>query len=184
MVLQNRDQVLRELEAALASVDVRAVEKLERLIAGTREVFCYGLGRSGLSSSSFAMRLMQLGLKCSIVGDVLAHPIQAGDLLIITSASGAGKMLEILGGKAKELGANVALITSNTDSDLAALADVTISMHTPTKSDQGAERISVTPMGSLFEEATFLLFDLITVDLMESLHICNEDMISRHANLE
>lgn len=184
MALDEKERVLRELADALDSIDAQAVGRLEDLVIAASQVFCYGLGRSGLCCRGFAMRLMHLGLQCSIVGDLLAHPIHSGDLLIITSASGAGETLEILAKKGKELGAKIALITSGGHAALSALADIIICIDAPTKSDCGNQRVSIMPMGSLFEEAAFLLFDLVIVDLMNRMNIGNEDMVCRHANLE
>ena len=59
-----------------------------------------------------------------------------------------------------------------------------VAIEAPTKDDIGCERASIMPMGSLFEETTGLLFDLIIVDLMECMKITNNDMVSHHANLE
>lgn len=184
MALQKKAQVLEELQKALASVDVHAVDELEQQIASANEIFCGGTGRSGLSIGGFAMRLMHLGLKCNLVGDVLAHPIGKNDLLIITSASGSSKSLLTAAEKAKEVGAKLALITGNMDSALSALADVTVCIRVPSKLDRGTQRASVMPMGTLFEESAYLLFDLIVLDLMALLNIKNDDMLSRHANLE
>ena len=57
-------------------------------------------------------------------------------------------------------------------------------IHAPSKEDRGDVRASVLPMGSLFEEASFILLDMVILDLMRKLHVTNEDMVSRHANLE
>lgn len=184
MVLKGKEQVLCELSTTLDSIDKQVVAELEQLIVGAREVFFHGLGRSGLCCRAFAMRLMQMGLQCNIVGDILAHPIQTGDLLIIVSASGGENGLQIIAQKAKDFGAKFALVTSNANSPLSKLADIMVAMKAPTKDDIGSERASVMPMGSLFEETTGLLFDLIIIDLMERLKISNNDMVSHHANLE
>jgi 6-phospho-3-hexuloisomerase len=184
VILHGKEQVLFELSTTLDSIDKQAVGELEHLIIGAREVYFHGLGRSGLCCRAFAMRLMQMGFQCNIVGDILAHPIQTGDLLIIVSASGEGKGLQIIAQKAKGFGANFALVTSNADSPLSKLADTMVAIEAPTKDDIGCERASIMPMGSLFEETTGLLFDLIIVDLMECMKITNNDMVSHHANLE
>lgn len=184
MALQSMEQVLHELTVALGAINPTQVAQLEEMLMHTEEIFLCGLGRSGLCCNGFAMRLMHLGMRSSIVGDVLTKPIQANDLLVITSASGSGKALEARAQKAKALGAKIALITSNSCTPLAGLADLLIEIKAPTKCDCGTERASMLPMGSLFEETAFLLFDLITADLMAAMQITNADMVSRHANLE
>ena len=184
MALVKKDVVLAELRTALDSVDAEAVDALERQILQSREVFCCGYGRSGLCGRAFAMRLMHLGIASGVVGDTLARPIQAGDLLVVTSASGSSKALALMAAKARELGAQVALITADEASELAEWADIVVLVQAQTKCVAQDRQISVMPMGSLFEEAVFVLLDLIVADLMETTGICNEDMVKRHANLE
>jgi 6-phospho-3-hexuloisomerase len=50
--------------------------------------------------------------------------------------------------------------------------------------DQGAAAMSVLPMGSLFEGAQFLVFELMVLALRERLGVSPEAMRSRHTNLE
>lgn len=184
MALDAREPVLRELAAALKAIDPRSVEQLEQMILTSNVVFCHGLGRSGFSSKAFAMRLMHLGVDCGIIGDVLAQPIHAGDLLVLTTASGGSSALKLYADKAKQLGAKIGLVTANINSPLAQLADAVVVIPAATKDQTGANRSSMLPMGSLFEEASYLLYDMITVDLMTLMGLTNDDMVKRHANLE
>jgi 6-phospho-3-hexuloisomerase len=182
MPLDKKDQAIAELRGTLDAIPPETVTELEERIRGAREIFCIGYGRSGLCSSGFAMRLMHLGLKSNSGGEMTAHPIGQGDLLIVTSASGSSKTLMPLVRKARSLGAQVALITTNRSSALAGIADVTVHIPAQTKCD--TVETSVMPMGSIFEEAAFVMFDLIVADLMEQMQITNEEMVRRHANLE
>jgi 6-phospho-3-hexuloisomerase len=50
--------------------------------------------------------------------------------------------------------------------------------------DQGETATSVLPMGSLFEGAQFLVFELLVLALRERLGVSPESMRSRHTNLE
>lgn len=184
MALDSRGAVLAQLDEALQAVSANQVEQMEALVATAREVFCHGFGRSGLSVRAFAMRLMHMGIPVSIVGDTLAHPIGEGDVLVLASASGGSDVLLSTARKAKENGAKIALICGNEASPLVELADVMVVIHAPSKADTGEARASVLPMGSLFEEASFILLDMVILDLMQKLHITNEDMVVRHANLE
>lgn len=184
MALESRDAVLGQLNEALKAVNAGEVGQLEALVSVAREVFCHGFGRSGLGIRAFAMRLMHMGIPVSIVGDTLAHPICAGDVLVLASASGGSDVLLSAARKAREAGAKIALICGNEASPLAEWADVMVVIHAPSKEDRGDVRASVLPMGSLFEEASFILLDMVILDLMRKLHVTNEDMVSRHANLE
>lgn len=182
--LTNRDAILAQLSAALHGVRETEVQQLETLVLNAHTVFCYGLGRSGLAARSLAMRLMHLGIPCAIVGDTLCPPIGQGDLLLLTSASGGSQALRSAAEKAKRLGGNVALVTANRTSALADLSDVSVLIQAPSKDDLGEARASVLPMGSLFEEASFILFDMVVADLMDALDMSNDRMVARHANLE
>ena len=51
-------------------------------------------------------------------------------------------------------------------------------------SDQGAARTSVLPMGSLFEGALFLLFEIMVLKLQALTKATPEAMRARHTNME
>ena len=51
-------------------------------------------------------------------------------------------------------------------------------------SDQGAARTSVLPMGSLYEGALFMLFEVMVLRLKARLNIPPEAMRARHTNME
>ena len=184
MAFMNREAVLRQLGEAIMGVDPKKVDGLVNLILASNEVFCLGCGRSGLAARGFAMRLMHLGRKVSVVGDTLAHAIGPGDLLLVISASGQSQSLRLSAEKAKGLGASVALVTASKNAPLAEMADVVVAIQAPSKEDTGASRASVLPMGSLFEEAAFVLLDILILNLMPLLGETNASMSARHANLE
>ena len=50
--------------------------------------------------------------------------------------------------------------------------------------DQGAQRSSVLPMGSLYEGALFVLFEVMVLKLIERLRISPDAMRANHTNLE
>ena len=50
--------------------------------------------------------------------------------------------------------------------------------------DQGATRLSVLPMGSLYEGALFVLFEIMVLKLTKRLDISPDAMRARHTNLE
>jgi 6-phospho-3-hexuloisomerase len=50
--------------------------------------------------------------------------------------------------------------------------------------DQGAAATSVLPMGSLFEGAQYLTFELLILRLRERIGVSPEAMRTRHTNLE
>lgn len=182
MALSGREKFLLEISEVLNAIDISQAEKLEELLTDSGEVFCYGIGRSGLAVRSFAMRLMHMGKSCSIVGDTLAHAIKSGDVLLVASASGKSENLCNIIQKAKNLGANIALITANSESGAAKLADVIVKISAPSKDE--SDKRTVVPMGSLFEDCAVLFFDLVVVDMMKKFNMNSKDLLKRHANLE
>ena len=179
--------ILEELGKVLRSVDQECVNNLRRDIIQARRIFVAGRGRSGLQMQSFAMRLMQLDLDVHVVGDVTAPAIGAGDLLIIGSGSGKTASLIDYAQRARDLNAQVALITIAQESPIAALADSIIRIKATSpklRDDQAATNPSIQPMGSLFEQTLVILLDTVVIQLMIDLNIDSSMMFARHANLE
>jgi 6-phospho-3-hexuloisomerase len=179
--------ILSELDKVLNSVDPECVSNLRRDITQARRVFVAGRGRSGLQMQTFAMRLMHLDLDVHVVGDVTAPSIGAGDLLIIGSGSGQTASLVEYAGRARELNAQVALITIAEESPIAQKADSIIHIAAASPKlddDHAANNPSIQPMGSLFEQALGILLDAVVIQLMADLSIDVEMMFARHANLE
>lgn len=184
MALEHVNTVLTELSNTIASVDSGSVEKLNSMLAEAKSIFCHGAGRSGLNAKAFAMRLMHLGMHACIVGDVLVPPIAPGDVLVVVTASGSSPAMGYVVKKAKECGARIAVLTTNASAPVCKFAECVICFNAPTKAEEGADRSSVMPMGTLFEEACYVLLDMVILELMERLNISNSDMVRHHANLE
>lgn len=182
--LAKRAAVCAELIHAIESIDAGQAGRLEDQLRTAGRVFCFGMGRSGLCMRGFAMRLMHLGIRCGIVGDTLCEPMQEGDMLVLTSASGRSEILRNLANKAHALGGKVALVTLDVDSPLAEVSDVVVNIHAVSKETMGSNRNSALPMGSLFEEVALIFFDIVISDMMERMGVNNDAMVSRHANLE
>ncbi len=180
------EAVLDELRHALRSVDGDAVLRLRALLREANYTFVAGRGRSGLQMSGFAMRLMHMGLPVHVVGDVTTPGIAPGDLLVIGSGSGRTASLVTYATRARELGAQVALITTAAESPIGAQAAcvVRLDASTPKLSETYDVNASILPMGSLFEQALGLLLDLIILGLMGDLGVDGAQMFARHANLE
>jgi 6-phospho-3-hexuloisomerase len=147
-----------------------------------------GAGRSGLMMRAFAMRLMHLGLDAHAVGDATTPSLRGGDLLVIGSGSGETASLQAQARKARQLGAEVALITIVPESTIGKLADPVIRLRAPspkaarTSGEPAAS--SIQPMGSLFEQGLLLLLDIVVMRMAAAEGIPQEQMFQRHANLE
>lgn len=176
---------LEEIQAALNQVDTTHCEGMIQAVMQAEHVFTAGKGRSGLQMQAFAMRLMHLGIKVYVVGDTNTPGIKSGDLLLIGSGSGKTASLVEYAKQAKALGANLGLITANTRSEIASMADHLIKIPAPTpKSGSSSRGTSIQPLGSLFEQSLGILLDVLILQLMSVKNIDAKQMFARHANLE
>jgi len=85
-----------------------------------------GAGRSGLVAKAFAMRLMHLGFSSFVVGETITPAMTGNDLMVVFSGSGKTKTVADIAETAKEIGARLALITSNRDSRIGRIADIIV----------------------------------------------------------
>ena len=179
------DIVLNELRQTICRINVEQAEAFLDYVATASEVFCAGAGRSGLAVKGFAMRLMHMGIASYVVGETCTPNIRADGLLVVGSGSGETKSLVNQARCAKEVGANIALITINRQSSIAQLADVVIEIPAPSpKSARQGDVVSIQPMGSLFEQSEGLFMDISIRMLMDRKALTSEAMFGRHANME
>ena len=172
-----------ELAEFAARMDEAALEPVAGAIADARRVMLYGCGREGLMMRALAMRLHHLGLDVCMQGDMAAFPLGPGDLFLC--AAGPGELLtaSALCGVAHEAGARVLVVTAEPDGATAAMADdlLVIPAQTMARDVRGT---SVLPMGSLFEGAMFLVFEVLVLRLRDRIGETAETMRARHTNME
>ncbi len=178
--------ILEELKQHSEKLDHRQLEGYAEEIAAAKRIYAAGAGRSGLAMWAFAMRLMHLGKEVHVLGDVTAPHTYPGDLLLIGSGSGETKSLVAAAEKAKSCGMRVALNTIDGGSTLAKLADVVLLLPGASpKVRRGTEQAaSIQPMGSSYEQLSWLVYDAVVMALMEKLGQTGDEMFMRHANLE
>lgn len=185
-VKDNLAGILNELRQLSEKIDNRQLEQYANEIAAAKRIYAAGAGRSGLAIKAFAMRLMHLGKDVHILGDATVPHAGAGDLLLIGSGSGETKSLISAAEKAKSCGMRVALNTIDDTSALAKLADIIIVLPGASQKVQNdAKKItSIQPMGSSYEQLSWLIYDSVIMALMEKLSQTNDEMFARHANIE
>ncbi|PBC00009.1 6-phospho-3-hexuloisomerase [Mesorhizobium sp. WSM3862] len=175
---------LGELGAVLGRIDDGRVDAACAMLAGAGKIVVYGCGREALQVKGFAMRLFHLGLPVSVVGDMTTPPLGQGDVFLASSGPGETATVLTLMRVAREAGAKVVLLTAEPAGSAAKLADFTLLVPAQTMaSDQGA-RSSVLPMGSLFEGALFLVFEVMVLKLKALTGATPETMRTRHTNME
>ncbi|TGS15864.1 SIS domain-containing protein [Mesorhizobium sp. M2E.F.Ca.ET.209.01.1.1] len=176
---------LDELGAVLARTEEARIDAACQMLAGAGRVAVYGCGREALQVKGFAMRLYHLGLPVSVVGDMTTPPLGQGDVFLASSGPGETTTVLTLMRVARAAGAKVLLLTAEPTGSAAKLADFTLVIPAQTMaSDQGAARSSVLPMGSLFEGALFLLFEIMGLKLQALTNATPEAMRARHTNME
>lgn len=179
-------KMVREIDECLGRVHEESIEQALQQITAAKRVFLAGMGRSALGIRGFAIRLMHLGIDAHLVGEATTPPICAGDCLIIGSGSGRTASLLTIATRAKEIGAHIVLITIDSNSPLAQLADAVVVIPAPSPKARitSPHHQSIQPMGSLFEQCLFLVLDAMVLALMQKYDVTAAEMFARHANLE
>lgn len=172
--------VLSKLTGILNATPGNYDENLTWMLDNAKRIFVSGAGRSGLVARFFVMRLMHSGYNVYLVGEVVTPAIDRGDLLIIISGSGETEQLIAFTKRAREVGADVVLISAKASSTIGDMADSVLQIGT---SDQYSKVVGM-PMGTLFELSTLLFLESIISHIIHVKGIAEDEMRTRHANLE
>lgn len=169
------------------------VNKFIEMIEKANKVYVYGAGRSGLVAQAFAMRLMHLGIKVHVVGEITTPAIEKGDIFITVSGSGETTSVVNYAAIAKKVGAKIIGITSYPESTLGKIADLVLvvpgrvveagSKEYNIRQMKG-EHYTLTPLGTLFEISVLILLDSLIAEMMARLRKSEEDLKARHATIE
>ena len=143
-------------------------------------IFIAGAGRSKLVGNFFAMRLMHGGYDVSVVGEIVTPSIKAGDLMIIISGSGETEQLVSFAKRAKAIGAEIVLISAKNDSTI---GDIAGAVYQIGNSEQYG-KVKGMPMGTVFELSTLFFLEALISHVIHEKGIAEEEMKTRHANLE
>ncbi|WP_404456199.1 6-phospho-3-hexuloisomerase [Virgibacillus necropolis] len=178
--------VADEITNVLKQIDENEVIQLGNELQNANRIFISGTGRSGLIGKVFAMRLMQSGYQVFVVGETITPSIESDDLLIVISGSGSTGSLAQFAQKAKEVGAKLALVTTNRDSKIGQLSDCTLFIPAATKKREAHEPKTIQPLGSQFDQSAHLVLDALMVHLLQNKRDeqSNAQLNKLHANLE
>lgn len=175
--------IATEITEVLNHVNENEVLALGNKIQKVKRIFISGTGRSGLIGKVFAMRLMQSDYTVYVVGETITPSIEEDDLLIIISGSGSTGTLAQFAEKAKDVGAESALVTTNRNAKIGQLADCIVFIPAATKKREAHEPDTIQPLGSQFDQSAHLLLDALMVHLLENgKH--TKQLNRQHANLE
>ncbi|KAK3039277.1 hypothetical protein RJ639_027981 [Escallonia herrerae] len=166
------------------------VEEVSAAATRGGKIFLYGVGREGLMLRALCMRLAHLGLPAHCVFDMPTPPISAPDLLVASAGPGSFATVDAICGVAKSNGGRVLLLTAQTESQLAVKwASAVAYIPAKTMADDGdggggREDRQLLPMGSLYEGAMFVLFEMVVFELAVVLGQSPDAIRARHTNLE
>lgn len=176
---------LSELGGVFDKLDGASVDTALGMIAKAKKTVVFGGGRERLQIMGFAMRLYHMGLNVAVEGDMTTPPVGKGDLFIVTVGPGEISTALALLGVAKKAGAAILVLTAQPKGRAATFADFVLTIPAQTMADdQGTAKSSVLPMGSLYEGALFILFEVMVLKLRDMLNIDPEVMRGNHTNLE
>jgi 6-phospho-3-hexuloisomerase len=169
-------ELLDRIAAVMTQVDWPSFLKLADMLPRARRTFVTGAGRSGLVARSFGMRLMHAGLPAFVPGETITPAAGQGDLLVAISCTGQTGITDYIVRRARQLGAQVVVLTADPSSPLARDADQVVVI--PAVSEDIVLRAAV------FEHAASLCLDAVFNVLSDRLKLDLEAYRQRHANLE
>lgn len=181
---QMAEMALKDIGGVCSNISAATAETICAEILAAKRIACYGVGREGLMMKALCMRLMHLGLDVSMVGDMTTPPVGTGDLLLSSAGPGEFSTVLALMGVAKKAGARTMVVTAQPEGNAPRQADVVVYIPAQTMANDQGGNVSILPMGSLYEAAQLIFFDLISLMLRAKMHQTAEDMRHRHTNLE
>ncbi len=187
MTYEERYQaILREHEAVYRKLDTNGLRAFIETIRQHERIFLIGVGREGLATRAFAMRLMHMGKEVHYLWEDTAPGIRKGDLVIATLGDGRIGHLDYICRRAKEAGGLVYVVTGSPSGQTAkTVADKVFFV--PASVYRGTDEVvpSIQPMGNLFEQCLFVIFDIIIMMMVEEdPNLSFEKMSGRHRNIE
>lgn len=178
-------RVVAELDTVFDATDDHQLDAALDAIVAAPRIFVLGIGREGLASKAFAMRLTHFGKTVHWGWDDTTPAVTEKDLFILPSGPANIPHLHYIAGEVKKTGATLLVVTAMPAGETAQLADLVL--HLPAKT-YGADDPSMVPtfqpMGNLFEQSLFVFYDLLIMLLVERSGVRYEDMIARHRNFE
>ena len=176
--------VTKELAEVFSRMDDQSVQPLLDAIKGAKKVFVYGYGREGISLRGFAMRLAHLGKTTHWAMDDTATACEKGDLFIFSNGNGENDGLIDYAKKAQAAGARIALITTAPESRFAKLSDVVAVMPAYAYLSKADMVPTIQLMGNQYEQALYILNDIMVMMLKDQLNLTPDQMEARHRNIE
>jgi 6-phospho-3-hexuloisomerase len=177
--------IIAEHQQVFERQDVNQLKASLRKVAEAKRIFVIGVGREGIAARSFAMRLMHLGKEVHWIWDDTTPGICPGDLLIAVNGSGRIGHINYVIKQAKAAGGSILVVTGSPSGEAGSLLADEV-LFVPASVYNGTDEVvpSIQPMGNLFEQHLFMLFDILVMLLEKQLDITHDEMALRHRNVE
>lgn len=187
--MRYENEILNEIKQVLDSINEKEVDELIETIKSSDKVVGYGAGRMGLSLKAFMMRLNHLGIRAYYIDDTYIPPLTQYDMVLVSSGSGETSMIKNFVKRVKEkTDCPVAAILGNKNSGIGKLADWVVEFkpcNGGLNSEDSDDKISsIQLMSTLNEQATYILFDIMTLKLADRLSLDTEKTKRNHFNVE
>jgi 6-phospho-3-hexuloisomerase len=176
--------IATELATTVARVHTDEVVRTIEALLAADSVFVIGVGREGLAARGFAMRLAHLGFRVHWAWDDTTPAISADDVLVMVNGPGTIGHLDYVFDRVREAGARTVVVSAIRGARTPTLADVALIVPATVYRGEGDLVPSIQPMGSLFEQATQLIFDALVLQIADRLGLAFADLVPRHRNFE
>lgn len=176
--------VLDELRRTLNRVDEVQFDAVADVLSLADRVFVIGVGREGLAARAFAMRLMHTGATVHWGWDDTTPGVAADDVMVMVNGSGSIGHLDYVFGQVRATGATTVVVTGVPTAATPMAADHVLTVPASVYHGTGELVPSVQPMGSLFEQATGLVFDLLVLEVAARKGRSFSELAARHRNFE
>ena len=180
------ETILSEHRKVYEKLDIDSLNRFMETIKEYNRIFMIGVGREGMATRAFAMRLMHMGKEVHWIWDDTTPNIQKGDLVIATLGDGQIGHINYICEKAKEAGGYIYVVTGSPSGKTAAtLADGVFFVPAAVYRGTDDVVVSTQPMGNLFEQCLLITFDMLVMLLVDSTQeITFEKMSHKHRNVE
>lgn len=180
------ETILSEHKKVYEKLDRASLKEFIETIKSYDRIFLIGVGREGMATRAFAMRLMHMGKEVHWIWDDTTPSIGKGDLLIATLGDGQIGHINYICERAKEAGAFIYVVTGSPSGHTAkTVADKVFFV--PAAVYRGSDDVvpSFQPMGNLFEQCLLITFDMVIMTLVaETPGLSFEIMSKCHRNVE
>jgi len=141
-------------------------------------------GSTPASRAAAEAEIAAQGYDAALIASDDSERVEDSVAAVMPRMHGAFSTVLALEGMAHEAGARVMIVTAQTAGRAAREADAVIELKAQTMASDQNSNASLLPMGSLFEAAELVFFDLISILLRERTGQTPEQMRERHTNLE